>query len=153
MSAASRSFTLLESLLTVVLLSLAAGILSLAARGSADAAAFREARSILLDADARARAFARAGVPVDLVLDESGAIVSIVRNGETIARREMRAGVIIRFESGGAAAPSIRVDSRGRSRDYQVRVARGDLDQRWTMSGVTGWAFGPAPISGREPSP
>jgi prepilin-type N-terminal cleavage/methylation domain-containing protein len=144
------AFTLIESLAVVALLAIAVSTLAVGLAPSADLAAIRDARSAVLDADARARVLARQGRVVLLSADENAVWAHDAADPrETpLVRRPLPEGVSVSIRGTPAGEPlkTLRIDADGRSGDYLLTVLAGNRASETVVAGLTGYAFGPRPV-------
>jgi type II secretory pathway pseudopilin PulG len=145
-----HAVTLIETLLAVALIALAAtfGAGSLAtASATADHLA---AAATMRDMDRLARLHAVAGGAVDLVLE--GAELSIRRGPHALARRTLPRHVAISMLTGDAGRFQTRlaIGSDGRGEDYRVIVGNGNDRVEWAVHGLTGWVSRPRDREGRR---
>ncbi len=146
-----RGLTLIEVLVTTVLIGLVAAVL-LHSFGDAqhERAAFRALLRELRDLDARARLVARSGEAVELSHDGTSGRVVIRGSGggSIIAERELPPGATCSIRLKGArSARAIAFDPIGASRDYTLDVEFGQQRARLDVAGLTGW------VTQSEPSP
>jgi prepilin-type N-terminal cleavage/methylation domain-containing protein len=143
-------FTLIESLAVVALLALAVSTLAVGVAPSVGAARLRDARSAVLDADARARVLARQGRVVLLSADENAVWAHDAADPrETpLVRRPLPEGVSVSIRGTPAGEPlgTLRIDADGRSDDYLLTVLAGDRASETVVAGLTGYAFEPRPV-------
>ncbi len=141
---APRGFTLIECLAVVALLALAVATLAAGLSSSAAEARLREARTLVLDLDARARAVAMQGEPAVLRVSE-GRVSVHVGNAATFERELPRTVEVVLIEPGtGTPLDGVRIDTRGRSPDYTLSLHSGDRRTQTLVSGLTGYAFAEA---------
>lgn len=151
----ASGFTLIESLAVVALLALAVGTVVLGVAPSVEAARLRDARSAVLDADARARVLAQHGRVVLLTADSDAVWARDAADPwETpLVRRPLPEGVSLSIRRTPAGEPlkTLHIDADGRSDDYLLTVIAGDRVSQTVVAGLTGYAFEPQPaeIGGR----
>ena len=124
-----RAFTLIECLAVVALIALAASVVAVGLAPGAAEARLRDARSVVLDVDARARALAQRGGGVVLCIDEGRVVAALDDEARPIIARELPDGVratIVDPRSGRTLA-GVRVDRCGESPDYVVTVRAGGI--------------------------
>ncbi|MDQ7014618.1 MAG: prepilin-type N-terminal cleavage/methylation domain-containing protein [Planctomycetota bacterium] len=136
----ARGFTLIESLAVVVLLALVVGVVAASLAPAADRAAMDRAASAVLDADARARAIARRGEPVELRVADGSVWVRLAQHAPALVTRQLPAATTIELTSTVSGTPLgvIRFDARGRSPDYIFTVHSGERSTRTLVAGLTG---------------
>lgn len=137
------AFTLIESLAVVALLALAVSTLAVGIAPSAESARLREARSAVLDADARARVLAQRGNVMLLALDENAVWARDATDprAEPLVYRSLPAGVSVRGTTDGRPWAALRIGTDGRSEDYVLTVAAGGRASETVVAGLTGYAF------------
>ena len=137
----ASAFTLIECLAVVALLALAVATLAAGLAPSAAEARIRDAKSAVLDLDARARALAMQGEPVVLLASEDRVMVR-VGNAAAFERELPRTIEVVLTEPGtGRPLDGVRIGTRGRSSDYAILLHSGDRRTRTLVSGLTGYAF------------
>ena len=136
----ARGFTLIESLAVVVLLALVVGVVAASLAPAADRAAMDRATSAVLDADARARAIARRGEPVELRVADGLVEVRLAQHAPALVTRQLPAATTVELTStvSGTGLGVIRFDARGRSEDYIFTVHSGERSTRTLVAGLTG---------------
>lgn len=138
----TSAFTLIECLAVVALLALAVATLAAGLAPSAAEARIRDAKSVVLDLDARARALAMQGEPV-VLLASKGRVTVRVGSATTSERELPRTIEVVLTEPGtGTPLDGVRIDTWGRSSDYAILLHSGDRRARTLVSGLSGYAFG-----------
>lgn len=134
-----RGFTLIEVLVTIVLVSmvtaLGVGLLS----GSSTAADVIRIEAAVLDADRRARLAARTSGPVDVAFDQRRMALVLVRvgSGERVGQIDLPDGCRVELRtSGGERSPRFGRD--GRTRDYLVTIRYRNAAGTSRICGATG---------------
>ncbi len=146
----ASGFTLIESLAVVALLALAVSTLAVRVAPSVEAARLRDARSAVLDADARARVLAQRGRVVLLTADGDAVWARDAADPREmpLVRRPLPEGVTLslRGTPAGESLSTLRIDADGRSDDYLLTVVAGDRASQTVVAGLTGFAFEPRPV-------
>ena len=145
-----RGFTLIESLAVVALLVLTFGTVAVGVAPSIETARLRDARSALLDVDARARVLAQQGRVVLLTVDRDAVWACDAADPRTtpLVRRPLPEGVAVSIHAtaAGQRLGTLRINADGRSDDYLLRVTAGDRVSETAVAGLTGYAFDPRPV-------
>jgi hypothetical protein len=128
----------------VALLAIAVAAVAAGLAPSAAEARLREARMIVLDLDARARALAMQGESV--VLQASEGRVSVRLGDAPLLTRDLPRPIEVVLTEPGTGTPldAVPIDTRGRSPDYVLALHAGDRRTQTLVSGLTGYAFGGA---------
>lgn len=139
----SRGLTLLEVLVTTVVMGLVAAALLRAVGGDdRDRVALRALVDEVKSLDARARLLARAGEPAVLSGDASGTRLVVHVRGELapVAERVLpeEARCTLRCD-GLSRASAIAFDPSGASVDYRVEFEHGGARAVVEVAGLTGW--------------
>jgi prepilin-type N-terminal cleavage/methylation domain-containing protein len=138
-----RGVTLLELLLSLVLMGVLLGMAAVPVAWAGDVLAVRAARAALVNAAATARVLATRHGGATMVIHAASGTVSLeTRDGvvvDTVARLGSAHGVRLEFDDAGLEAASIRFDGLGLGRlaNRTVRVQRGAV-----AGGVTISAYG-----------
>lgn len=138
-----RSFTLLESLAAVALLALAAGTVAVQLSPSVGSARAEDARSIVLDADARARLLAARGGGVALSIDAGRVAIRVGDDDSPVVGRMLPEGVAVSLltPTSREPIPELRFDRLGRSSDYLLAIEAAGARSETLVAGLTGYAF------------
>lgn len=139
----ARAFTLVECLAVVALMALVVDVLAVGLTPSTAHARIREARSAILDADARARVLARSGEAVFLRVEPRRAVVE--RGGEPVLVRDLPAALDVALcePASRVAIPAVRFGTQGLGPDYVILLRSEDASSGTLVCGLTGHAFGP----------
>jgi len=138
-SSSGRAFTLVECLAVVALLALVVATLAAGLAPSAAETRLRDARSAVLDLDARARVLATRGEPVVLRIAEGRA--SLWVGSSPALEREVAVGIALLEPGTRAPLEAVRINTRGRGPDYVLVIASGETHFETLVSGLTGYAF------------
>ena len=132
-------FTLIEVLAVIVIISLVAGVCTVALASTAQSARLNAAAARWRDLDAHARLFARTVGPVTMSLNESATAVRLHRRGSQELASELRLppGARGRLRA-DQSSDSVLFDSFGRSVDYEVEMYTDDRLLKWRVLGMTG---------------
>lgn len=138
-----RSFTLLESLAAVALLALAAGTVAVRLSPSVGSARAEDARSVVLDADARARLLAARGGEVALSIDAGRVTIRVGDDDSPVVARMLPDGVVVSLltPTSRERIPELRIDRLGRSSDYLLAIEAAGARSETLVAGLTGYAF------------
>lgn len=140
-------FTILETLAVVLLIGLAAVMLTPMLIGTTDSAETDNALHTMLDMDTRARLLAmREGSALLTLHDGAWAILESEAaqknraDADTFASWRPAASVRITLsDRGGTPIESVRYDAAGRAPDYSVLVENGASARSVRVAGLTGW--------------
>jgi len=137
------AFTLVECLAVVALMALVVGVLAVGLAPSTAHARIREARSAILDLDARARVLAHGGEPAFLRIEAGRAVVE--QGGEPVLARDLPATLDVALcePASRVAIPAVRFGTQGLGPDYVILLRSGDASSGTLVCGLTGYAFGP----------
>ncbi|QKK07503.1 MAG: prepilin-type N-terminal cleavage/methylation domain-containing protein [Planctomycetota bacterium] len=138
-----RAFTLLECMAAVALLALTAATVAVRVSPSVESARMDDARSTVLDADARARVLASRGAEVTLAVVD-GRVLVWVGGGESPAvDRWLPDGVAVSLLNPDSreAIAKLRVDRLSQSPDYILSVESAGGRSGTLVAGLTGYAF------------
>lgn len=138
-----RGFTLLECVAVVMLLALASAAVAVGVSPSVHSARSDEARSIVLDADARTRVLAARGEAATLTLRGNRVLLLVGDSATPVLDRRLPAGVRLSLVSPAARTPlaGVRVDRVGQSPDYILVVEASGTRSETLVAGLTGYAF------------
>ena len=134
-----RALTLIETLLAILLLSLAATLLATGFSGG-DGVALREALAAWSDLDQRARLTARRGTPCELHIAEDRRAIRVVPDSiedDSAMTRDFAAAVQAFVESADDLE-RVRFFTDGRSDDYTIILRAGDQLLSRHVNGRTG---------------
>lgn len=121
-------YTLFELLWVAILLAILAGIAYPPVRSTVDQVQARGAREAVVAFVARARSEARAHGGARLVVRESEAALSVVRDGEEVSRLDLGGRYGVEVAAGGSGDPvQLRFDERGLGRvaSRTIELSRG----------------------------
>ncbi|MBK7406247.1 MAG: type II secretion system protein [Phycisphaerales bacterium] len=138
-----RAFTLVECLAVVALMALAVATLAVGIAPATGESRLREARSMVLDLDARARVLSGGGEPVVLAVAGGSVRVRVGTDPAPVLERGLPASVeaaLLAPESRGVL-PEVCIDSRGRGADYVLSLRLGGRRTETLVAGLTGYAF------------
>lgn len=137
-----RSFTLLESLAAVALLALAAATVAVRLSPSVGSARAEDARSIVLDADARARLLAARGGGVALSIDAGRVTIRVGDDDSPVVSRMLPDGVVVSLLTpmSRERLQELRVDRLGQSSDYLLAIEVAGARSESLVAGLTGYA-------------
>lgn len=138
-----RAFTLVECLAVVALMALAVATLAVGIAPAAGESRLREARSMVLDLDARARVLSGWGEPVVLAIAGGSVNVRVGTDPDPVLERALPASLeaaLLAPESRDVL-PEVRIDSRGRGADYILSLRLGARRTKTFVAGLTGYAF------------
>lgn len=140
------AFTLAECIAVVALVTLAVGVIALGASSTVQGARLREARSMLLDLDARARALALGAGSVRLGVEGGGASVSVGEQNRPIVSRDLPGGVevVLIDPRSREALRVVSIGAGGLSQDYVLLLRADGSASETLVCGLTGYAFPPA---------
>ena len=141
---ASRSFTLIELLAVIVIITLTAGTVSVGLVSANTSAQLQTAVSQWRDLDARARTLSRALGPVTMRYQVQRTLVqlSILESGELLAEITLPRNVSARVVTEGPTDTVI-FDRLGRSLDYNVTLTLDNSIIAWHVCGLTGYITEP----------
>ena len=138
------AFTLVELMVSIALIALAASIGAMGLASTGEAATFERDAAIALNADRSARALAAEHGPVRLEVAAGGARLALIpRAAESSSRAfDLASGNRIDLVESRAERPldAVRYDSRGRCDDFYIRIRSGNRTRTWHIAGLTGWA-------------
>lgn len=149
----SKAFTLIEAMLAISLIALAASLGAVGLASADRSARLDRAIAVALDADARARLLARGGESLRLgQTDVEGPPRLVIRARE---ESQWKAGVPKGIElawidpESGALLQGLIFDRSGACADYLLRARDEATSRLWRVNGLTGWAVqvreGPTP--------
>lgn len=138
-----RAFTLLECMAAVVLLALTAATVAVRVSPSADSARMNNARSIILDSDARARVLAARGSATTLATIDGRVFIHAGDNNSPVLDRGIPEGVTVSLLTPDTREPfqKLHIDRLGRSQDYILSVESVGMQSETLVAGLTGYAF------------
>ncbi|MFG0242552.1 MAG: prepilin-type N-terminal cleavage/methylation domain-containing protein [Phycisphaerales bacterium JB054] len=138
-----RGFTLLECVAVVMLLALASAAVAVGVSPSVHSARSDEARSIVLDADARTRVLAARGDAATLTIRGNRVLLLVGDSATPVLDRRLPAGVKLSLVSPAARTPlaDVPVDRVGQSPDYILVVEASGTLSETLVAGLTGYAF------------
>ena len=140
-----RAFTLIESLAVVALLAIAMSTLAVGVAPSVEAAKLRDARSAVLDTDARARVLARGGSVIRLTLGDDAVWAHAAGDPQAtpLVHRSLPAGTAVSIRATASDQPrsGVRIGADGRSEDYVLAITAGGRVSETLVAGLTGYAF------------
>jgi type II secretory pathway pseudopilin PulG len=133
------TFTLVELLAVIVMISMVAGIATVGLAASSESARLHAAAAAWRDLDARARLFGRTLGPVVMTLsaDRNDVRLHVQGSGELLSEVTFAGGVTGRILA-EPAVDSVAIDRLGRSVDYDVELRSGDRIMTWRVLGTTG---------------
>lgn len=140
----ARGLTLIELLAVLIILGLTVSVAAVGLSSRTNEAKLADATSTLASLDATARVLARKGHLVELRFDPSGLSIELVdlccETGITVERR-LPSGLTLEIWEmpSGVPADRVRIDSRGQSDDYRVRISVHDQAASVMFAGLTGW--------------
>lgn len=139
----ARAFTLVECLAVVALMALVVGVLAVGLAPSTAHARLRDARSAILDLDARARVLAHGGEPAFLRIEAGRAVVE--QGGESVLARDLPRSLnaTLADPESRDMLPAVRFGTQGLGPDYVILLRSGDASSGTLVCGLTGYAFGP----------
>ena len=145
-----RGFTLLECVAVVMLLALASAAVAVGVSPSVHSARADEARSIVLDADARTRVLAARGDAATLSIRDDRVLLHVGDSATPVLDRRLPEGVKLSLVSPVARTPlaGVHVDRVGQSPDYLLVVEASGARSETLVAGQTGYAF-PEEVSER----
>lgn len=145
-----RAFTLLECMAAVVLLAMAAATVVVRVSPSVESAWVDDARSVVLDADARARVLAARGAGTTLELNDGRVMIRVGNDDSPVVGRWLPDGMAVSLLTPDTheAVTAIRVDRLGQSPDYVLLVEAAGMRSETLVAGLTGYAF-PTEVSQR----
>lgn len=138
------AFTLIEALATVVLLGLAAAMLTPLVASGSESSIADNAIHRFLDLDVRARLLAQSGSGAVLIRSD-GATWQVSTPPDDMAdpflvgRGPSRMQIAVRDEE-GLDIDRLTYDTAGRTKDFSVTVATDTLRRTVHVAGLTGWA-------------
>lgn len=138
-----RAFTLLECMAAVVLLALTAATVAVRVAPSVESARRDDARSIVLDADARARLLAARGSATTLVIADGRILIRVGGDESPVVDRWLPDGVTASLLTPDSRqpVPELRIDRLGQSPDYILAVESAGGRSETLVAGLTGYAF------------
>ena len=141
---ASRSFTLIELLAVIVIITLTAGTVTVGLVSANTSAQLQAAVSQWRDLDARARTLSRALGPITMRLEAHHGLVqlSLLDSDERLAKITLPWNVSARLAI-DRPTDTIVFDRLGRSPDYDVRLTLEDRVIAWHVCGLTGYIMEP----------
>ena len=141
---ASRSFTLIELLAVIVIITLTAGTVSVGLVSANTSAQLQTAVSQWRDLDARARTLSRTLGPIIMRLEARRSLVqlSLLGSDERLAEITLPKNVSARLATDRPTATII-FDRLGRSPDYDVRLTLENRVIAWHVCGLTGYIMEP----------
>ncbi len=141
-----RGFTLIEILMTLVIIGLVASVVMARVGSASRAAELRSAIAAWQDLDHRARLFAqREGAVVLTVSSDGRTLTAMLEDGDQGAAMPPLSATLPAFVRGelrtGQVTQTVRIGARGRSEDYSVRVHDWDdgTEVAWSVGGLLGW--------------
>ncbi len=143
-SGRAHGLTLIELLAVMVILGLTVSVAAVGLSARTSEAKLSDATSTLASLDASARVLARKGHLVELRFDPSGLSIELVdlccETGIAF-ERQLPVGLTLELWEmpTGIPAERIRIDSRGQSDDYRVRISLNDHSSSVMFAGLTGW--------------
>lgn len=135
-----RSFTLMELLAVIAIMSLVAAALAVNLGGSSDQTCLMQSLADLREMDARGRLLARTGESsIQLGVDPETHRIRLVdvRTGELVAERDASSGISIALLT-DHPVDAILLDRAGRSVDYSVRIQAGPHHATLRVCGLSG---------------
>ncbi len=143
------AFTLIETLIVVLLLGIISVTALVSLSGVSDQARVSAAARNLLDLDALARVDAQRFGSCSIGLE--GPDIRVRRGGNTISSRRVAVDAItLRRGTEDAEGAEVLIDRLGRSPDYRFTVRVGAIQETWSIAGLTGWAE-QATVDGTRP--
>ncbi|MFI4853466.1 MAG: Tfp pilus assembly protein FimT/FimU [Phycisphaerales bacterium JB065] len=136
--------TLVELLAVLVILGLIVSVAAVGLSSRSTEARLSDAASALASLDTSARVLSRKGHLIELRFDLSSTSIELkdlcCEDGAATQRR-LPAGLILEIWEMPSGVPTeqIRIDSRGQSDDYQVRISVQDQGVTLAFAGLTGW--------------
>lgn len=141
----NHAFTLIETLAVVMLIGLAAIVMTTMLAGSTESTRLDDAVRRFLDLDSRARLLAHQESDVVLKIQDNACVIVVddetsQQDPDPVMEWSHGAQVQVKIESADAGPiDSIAYDRSGRSADFDVVVFAGDLRREFSIAGLTGW--------------
>lgn len=140
----AHGLTLIELLAVLVVLGLTVSIAAVGLYSRASEAKLSDATSTLASLDTSARVLARNGHLVELQFDPSARSIELVDlccESSISVERRLPGGLTLEIWHMPQGIPTdrIRIDSRGQSDDYRVRISVQDQSSSIMFAGLTGW--------------
>lgn len=133
------AITLLETLFVAVLLALLAAAGAVALGGPSEEAALRAAVAEAADLDRRGRLLALAGERTELRIREDRAALLADGVAPGAGRTTPEGVAATLLDATRRPLDAVVFDAAGRSRDYVLRLARGQRRAELHVAGATGW--------------
>jgi prepilin-type N-terminal cleavage/methylation domain-containing protein len=140
LGARRRAMTLIETLATVAILSLAAMALLWRAGSTLDGS-IHVAAAAARSTDAQARAAALANGPIELAIAEDQTAIRIrtLADEHLIGSAAINKNLTVKLLIDGVSKDRVVFDAAGRSVDYTIELRSETAVRRWRVSGLTGW--------------
>jgi len=133
-----RAFTIIEVLLAIALVTLAASVGAGLLLGATAAASVARAEAAVVHADRVARVLARSSGPVD-VRAEAGLLTLKYSAGEATRLPFPRTVQVAFINVDGRPVEEIIFGRDGRTSDYGIHITTGETTSVSRVSGLTGW--------------
>jgi type II secretory pathway pseudopilin PulG len=140
-----HAFTLIETLAVVMLIGLAAIVMTPMLAGATDSTRLNDAVRRFLDLDTRARLLAHQESGLMLRIEDEACVVVVdaesdVQESTPIVQWAHGTQIQLKIETAdGRTVDSIMYDRGGRSVDFDVVITAGELRSSLSVAGLTGW--------------